>query len=162
MAYPAILGRRLDTSVINLGFSGNAWLETEVAELLGELDPQVIVNDGLPNNTTDEAAERIDLFMDILRAAKPTTPIVLVENMTYNDGALFPARLAKLQAKNAHLRASYERRIAAGDTNLYYLPADDLLGADREGTVDPSHPTDVGFMRMAEGMLPILQELLDK
>ena len=51
MAYPAILGRRLDWPTINLGFSGNALSEPEVAQLLAELDPAVYVLDPLPNMT---------------------------------------------------------------------------------------------------------------
>ena len=160
MAYPAILGRWLNKSVINLGFSGNAKLEVEVAELLGELDPQVYVIDALPNNTANNVAERIDPFLDTLRAARPVTPIVLIEQLNYNDGPLFPNRLKKLQAKNVHLKASYDRRKAAGDKNLYYIEGD-LLGTDREATVDPSHPTTLGFMRMAEGIIPTLQKILN-
>ena len=38
MCHTAILGRRLDRPVINLGFSGNGRMEIEVARLLAELD----------------------------------------------------------------------------------------------------------------------------
>ncbi len=50
--------------------------------------------------------------------------------------------------------------VAAGDKNLYYIEGD-LLGTDREATVDPSHPTTLGFMRMAEGIIPTLQKILN-
>ena len=159
-AYPAILGRWLDKSVINLGFSGNAKLEVEVAELLGELDPQVYVIDALPNNSPNNVADRIDPFLDTLRAARPLAPIVLIEQLTYGDAVLFPKRFAKLQSKNVHLKASFDRRIAAGDKNLYYIEGD-LLGDDREATVDPSHPTTLGMMRLAEGIAPTLQKILN-
>ncbi|UCF38722.1 MAG: SGNH/GDSL hydrolase family protein, partial [Acidobacteriota bacterium] len=43
--HPAILGRRLDRPVINLGFSGNGRMEPEVGALLAELDPAVYVID---------------------------------------------------------------------------------------------------------------------
>ena len=38
MVHTAILGRRLDVPVINLGFSGNGKMEAEVTELLAELE----------------------------------------------------------------------------------------------------------------------------
>ena len=47
MAYPAILGRRLDRAIINLGFSGNGRAEPEMASFLAELDPAAYVSLGL-------------------------------------------------------------------------------------------------------------------
>ena len=37
-----------------------------------------------------------------------------------------------------------------GISNLHYLAGDRLLGTDGEGTVDGSHPTDLGFLRQAD------------
>ncbi|NQT51212.1 SGNH/GDSL hydrolase family protein, partial [bacterium] len=45
MAHPAILGRRLDRAVINLGFSGSGTMDAPVAELLAELDASAYVID---------------------------------------------------------------------------------------------------------------------
>src|SRR5262249_47654418 len=56
MVHTAILGRRLDRPVINLGFSGNGKMEPEMADLLAELDPAVYVLDCLPNLTAAEVA----------------------------------------------------------------------------------------------------------
>src|ERR1017187_7975974 len=83
MAYPAILGRRLDRPQINLGFSGNAWSEPEVAQLLAELDPAAYVLDPLPNMKEEWVVPRLARFVEILRGAHPKTPIVLVENVPY-------------------------------------------------------------------------------
>ncbi len=51
---------------------------------------------------------------------------------------------------HAALRKAYDNLISAGISNLHYLPAkdmlgNDMLGNDGEGTVDGSHPTDLGF-----------------
>ena len=43
---------------------------------------------------------------------------------------------------------------------LYYLEGAGLLGADGEDTVDSSHPTDLGFLRMADAFEPVLREIL--
>jgi GDSL-like lipase/acylhydrolase family protein len=48
----------------------------------------------------------------------------------------------------------------AGDARLYYQPGADFMGADNEGTVDGSHPTDVGFLRQARCMQPLLRHVL--
>ena len=88
MAYPSIIGRMLDWPTINLGFSGNGKTEPEVAKLLAELDPAVYVLDSLPNLDVAETRERIEPFVKTIRAAHPTTPIVLVENVTYTNSAV--------------------------------------------------------------------------
>jgi len=35
-----------------------------------------------------------------------------------------------------------------------------LLGTDNEGTVDSSHPTDLGFWRQADAMEPVLRGIV--
>ena len=50
---------------------------------------------------------------------------------------------------------------AAGVKHLHYLPGDNLLGGDGEGTVDGSHPTDLGFHRQADAFAGALAPLLE-
>lgn len=159
MAYPAIIGRRLDRPTINLGFSGNGEMEPEVATLIAELDPAIYVLDALPNMSPEEVHERVAPFVHTLREAHPDTPIVLVENIIY-QGSWFNGGAPRHVAKNTALKAEYESLLAAGVTGLYYLPCDDLLGDDEIATVDGVHPTDVGFLRQADAMTPLLQEIL--
>lgn len=47
-------------------------------------------------------------------------------------------------------------------TNLHYIPGDDLLGDDAEGAADASHPNDLGFMRQAAVMEPIIRHALGR
>ena len=160
MAYPAILSRRLDVPQINLGFSGNAWSEPEVAGLLAELDPSVYVLDPLPNMTAQMVAERLEPFVKTLREAHPKTPIVLVEHLPYPDGELVGPRRERYSNDNVRLLEIFNRLRKAGDKNLLYVSASNLIGADGEGTVDGTHPTDLGFMRMADAIEPTLRRAL--
>jgi len=43
---------------------------------------------------------------------------------------------------------------------VFYLGCENLLGHDQEATVDGTHPTDLGFMRMADAMEPVLRKAL--
>jgi len=160
MVHTAILGRRLNVPVINLGFSGNGKMEPEVAELLAEIDATIYVMDCLPNCTATEVTERTAPLVAILRKARPTTPIVLVEDRTYADAFLVTARERRNTTARAALKAEYEKLAAAGDKNLHYLRGDTLLGTDGEDTVDGSHPTDLGFARQADAMEKILAPLI--
>ncbi len=160
MAYPAILGRRFDWPTINLGFSGNALSEPEVAQFFAELDPAVYVLDPLPNMTPEMVTERLERFVQILRAAHPATPIVLVERVERGDSLFVATHPEKYVGANARLREIYNRLVQAGQRRLFYVPAAKLLGTDGEATVDGSHPTDLGFVRMADAIEPVLRRAL--
>lgn len=159
MAYPSILGRRLHRPAINLGFSGNGRMEMAMAEIVGTLDPAVFVLDCLPNMSPEQVTERIVPFVNRLRELHPDTPIVLCENITY-QGAWFSAGTGRHNDKNVALQAEYQELRDASVKNLYYLPGDTFLGNDMEATVDGTHPTDLGFMRQADALEPILREAL--
>ena len=160
MAYPSIIGRRIDSPVINLGFSGNGRGEPEVAELVAELDPALFVLDPLPNISPDDVTERLETFVKILREKHPETPILLVESVTYPTGILIESRRTRYTQSNDHLQGLFDRLRKAGDRNIYYHKTENLLGKDGEDTVDGTHPTDLGFLRMADGMEPAVREIL--
>lgn len=162
MVHTAILGRWLDRPVVNLGFSGNGRMEPEMAELLAELDPAVYVLDCLPNMNAALVSQRVPPFVRTLRASRPDTPILLVEDRTYSD-ALFRAgrRAANEGNREALVRALLDLR-SAGVTGLHHLPGNSLLGdeTDNLATVDGSHPTDLGFLRQAEAFRGALEPIL--
>jgi lysophospholipase L1-like esterase len=159
MVHTAILGRKLDLPVVNLGFSGNGKMEPEVAGLIAEIDAAVYVMDCLPKCTAAEVTERTAPLVAILRNAHPTTPIVLVEDRTYSNAYLVASSRQRNDTSRAALRAEYDKLVKAGDKNLYYLEGETLLGDDSEDTVDGAHPTDLGFLRQAEAMERVLGPL---
>jgi acetyl esterase/lipase len=160
MVHTAILGRRLQRPVLNLGFSGNGRMEPEMATLFAEQDPAVYVLDCLPNMTAAEVTERVEPFVQTLRKAHPETPILLVEDRSYTDSYLVASKQQRNTDSRVALRKAYERLTAAGVTGLTYLEGEHLLGEDGEGTVDSSHPTDLGFVRQADAFQAALEPLL--
>ncbi len=161
MAYTAILGRWLERPVINLGFSGNGQMEPEMAALLAELDPAAYVLDCLPNCSGGMVAERTEPVVDAFRAAHPDVPIVLVESIEYQQAPVVPGWRDTYNELNQALRAAYDRMLARGVTGLHYVEGKPLLGDDGEATVDGVHPTDLGFLRMAEVLAPVLREAIE-
>jgi len=149
MTYPAIISRALDLPHYNFGFSGNGRSEAAVAHLLAELDPAAYILDPLPNMTVPQVTERIGPFVETLRAARPGTPILLVENIIYRDAYANVVREEQCRSKNAALGVVFQSLLARSPNNLSLVPAEELLGHDGEGTVDGVHPTDLGFSRMA-------------
>lgn len=172
MCHAAMLGRRLDRPVVNLGVSGNGRMEPELAELLGRVDAAAYVIDCLPNMNAAQVRERAAPFVRALREARPATPILLVEDRTFADAPFRRGRARGHAARRAALRAAYRQVLAEVEARapvqggvppgklLAYLEGEELLGLDGEGTVDASHPTDLGFVRQADAFEPVLRELL--
>lgn len=160
MPHPAILGRRLNRPVINLGFSGNGKMEPEVGVLLAELDPAVYVLDCLPNMVEKEVAERAEPLVRQLREAHPRTPILLVEDRTYANTPFLKSHQMRHAGSRAALRQAFQNLKSAGVEGVHYLAGEALLGEDRDDTTDGSHPSDLGFMRHADAFQPILEPLI--
>jgi lysophospholipase L1-like esterase len=161
MAYPAILSRRLDVETINLGFSGNGQMDLALAPLLGEIDAGIFVIDSLPNMQPQQVSEIAATFVRALRDHRPDAHIVLIENIVYQN-TLAGASATRHGPRNAALRSAYERLIADGCDGVTYVAGDDLLGHDWDATVDGTHPTDLGFRRIAEVLLPVLRQIQEQ
>ena len=143
MAFTSILGRKLDREVINLGFSGNARLDYEIAEYITRVqNPSLIVLDYVPNSSAELINERGEKFFRI-----PHTRF---------DQKM----LEEVTSKNAAQLALYKKLKKAGEKRLYYVSTDGLIGDDGEATVDGVHFTDLGMMRYVERVLPVMRKAL--
>ena len=159
MVHTSILGRMLNHEVVNLGFSGNARLDSFIARLMADADASVYVLDTLPNCTSDMLRERLEAFYNILRQSHPATPIVFVESPMFPAARLSTEVFQTLTEKNRVHREIFER-LAADDPNIYYMTASDVL-SDPEATVDNYHFTDTGFAAFARASYNIIAPLLN-
>lgn len=167
MAWPAILGRKLDRPVVNLGFSGNGRLEKEVVQLLPDIDAKLYVLDCLPNLVAtvgikpDEIKARISESVRTLRKQKPSTPILLVEHAGYAEGGLNPDRRKLYTDVNELMQQAFAQLKSEGILKLYLL-SKSAINLTLDATVDGTHPTDLGMQQYADAyersIRPILNE----
>jgi len=120
----------------------------------------VFVLDCLPNMGAKDVQEKTVPGVKILREAHPQTPILLVEDRNIQAGFLVEARRKANEANHAALREAFAQLEKEKVPQVYYLKGDDLLGDDGEGTVDGSHPTDLGFTRQAAEFERALRPIL--
>ena len=160
MSFANLLGRRLDRPILNFGFSGNGQTELEVGRFLAELDPAVYVIDCVANSSPEQIAERTGPLVRLIRGVRPATPILLLEDRTWANAPLRPDVAAMQQRKRQALREAHRAVVDAGIDGLHYRNAAGLIGEDGEGTVDGSHPNDVGMMRYADALEPEIARLL--
>jgi hypothetical protein len=160
MTHPAILGRRFNREIINLGFSGNGKMEPEVTRFFAELDPAVFIIDCLPNMNAKEVRERTVPIVKTLRQSHPDTPILLVEDRNYTNNIFNPARQKHNDDNHTALKEEFAKLKAEKIPHLHYLAATNLLGQDGEATIDSSHPSDLGFVRQADEFERVLRKFL--
>lgn len=153
MAHTNIISRKLNTDVINFGFSGNGMMEQPINELISESDPLLYVIECLPNMSSDQIADRTIPLVKTIRKKHSKTPIIFVESFIYDRSALDLDDKAIINQKNETLKAEYVKMIDDGFSNIYYIESTNALGDDHEGTVDSVHFTDLGFIRYADFLI---------
>ena len=162
--FTAMLSRRLDLPVINLGFSGSARMEPELANLFAELDPCLFVFDASPNMSPELIDERGVNFVQIIRDKHPETPILLVEDRCYSNAWIVPSKADFHKRNHEALRRVFDHFKAAGDKNIYYLSAENLIGEnlDYDATMDSSHLNDLGMFRMTDSLEKAIRPILGR
>ncbi len=160
-AFPSIISRRLNRPVINLGFSGAGCAEPEVAHTVADIRrPALFLIDCEANCALDTFESRLTEFIHILRCRHPVVPILVVSRNRFARD-LYQAAGERARRKGLRIqRRIVARGRAAGDRRLYFLDGGGLLGPDfDECTVDGVHATDLGFMRMADRLAPLVARL---
>jgi hypothetical protein len=163
MAYTNILSRKIPVEFINLGFSGSGKGEAEVARIISEIPNQALfVLDYEANCVSPELLQStLPEFIRLFRSKHPEVPIVVLSQIRFAR-ELFDRELLELRLKRKRIQMeTVEAFRDQGDESIYFHDGEHLLGADfNECTVDGVHPTDLGFIRMAEQLAPVLNKYI--
>lgn len=156
-SYPLLLSRWLNLDIRNLGFSGAARGEQIMADYIAGLQMCGFVLDYDHNAPSAEyLAETHYRFYEIVRQAHPLVPVILVSRPD------FDLHVEDSVARRAVVRGTYEQGRGRGDRNLWFVDGELLFGTEERDacTTDTCHPNDLGFLRMARTLLPVLQQAL--
>ena len=155
-AYPAMVCRRFNCDHINLGFSGNAKGEPEIAEYIASLDMKAFVYDYDHNAPNVEHLKSTHKRMfDIIRKAHPELPIIMMTSVS------LPRAHDDRDARIKVIYDTYKSALDAGDKNVYFINGAELF-ADIEdiATVEGTHPNDIGFLYMSRAVGDVLEKIL--
>ncbi|NMP37292.1 MAG: hypothetical protein GX051_04095 [Clostridiales bacterium] len=158
-AYESIISRRLDVDYINLGFSGNAKGEPEMAKYISALDMSVFVCDYDYNAPGVQHLKSTHFeFYEIFRSSQPDTPYVMISNPDFDFDPVQNGLRREVIAE------SFSRARALGDKNVFFIDGEALFGTDfRDScTVDALHPNDLGFYRMASVIGDVLEGIIGR
>lgn len=146
-AWTNIVERDLRLPVVNLGFSGNGKLESEVLNLLSEIDASLYILDCTANLThATDIEPRLLEAVRILRS-RSDSPILIAEHAGNVGESASEAKEIYRQA-NAQLRSAYETLKKLGEPEIYYLSHDEL-GLPMDGMIEGVHPNDFGMRFLA-------------
>ncbi len=160
MAHTNIISRRLNRECINLGFSGNAFLDLEVAKVIAEVEASVFVLDFVPNASVAKMKERMETFYRIIRGKHPDTPIIFIEDPIFPH-TFYDERVAKeVRRKNDTLKEIFNHLKKRNEKNIILISSKNMLGEDGEATVDGIHFTDLGMMRYADLVCPVIKKAI--
>ena len=155
-SYQAVISRKLDCDYVNLGFSGNAKGEPAIAEYIAGLEMSAFVYDYDSNAPTPEHLEAThEPMFKIVREKNPSLPILMISSILQN-------KVGPWAKRREIIRKTYLNAKASGDENVYFLDGSTLIPPDinNDAKVDGSHPTDLGFWFMAQGIAQALEGIL--
>lgn len=162
MAATNIIGRVLEIETINLGFSGNAFIDYEVAKMMAEVDASAYILDYVPNASPEQIVEKTEKFVQILRTAHPDVPLIFVEDPIFTH-SVFDNKIAReIQEKNDAINKIFSLLKKKGLKNIYLVKGTSLTPEDEEFTVDGIHFTDCGFKQYVKVMLPLLKTIINQ
>ena len=158
MVFTSIISRALDRECINLGFSGNGRLDYEVAQVMAEVDnPSVFVLDYVPNCTAENIREKGETFFRIIRKAHPDVPVIFIDNPCYGHCPVDEEARKDVDARNEAQKELYLKLRKSGEKRIYHITTENTVGTDCEAFVDGVHFTDLGMMRYAENLIPVIK-----
>jgi hypothetical protein len=129
-----------------------------MADLINKIPMGLFVYDYDHNSPSAEhLAETHVPFFARIREKNPTLPIIM---MTKPDFDYDPNAAARREV----VRRTYDHAVAAGDKNVWFIDGESFFGdTDRHlCTVDCCHPNDLGFMRMAQVVEPLVKQILEE
>lgn len=144
--YCAMISQKLGLNHINLGFSGNAKVEKEIAEYIAGLKMCALVLE-YHHNAYDLKLLRDTHynFYKTVRLKNPFIPIIFVTapSVKIDD----PWILGGLRI----IQDTYRRAKEDGDRYVYFVDGCRIYNGEysESCTVDGTHPNDLGFSRMA-------------
>ncbi|RED54408.1 SGNH/GDSL hydrolase family protein [Cohnella lupini] len=163
MAYPNILSRMFPLEFLNLGFSGNAQGEPELAHIISQIEePGLLILDYEANTpSTERLRESLPEFIRIYRQRHPEVPILVISQIRLAREVFDEEQASRREERKRIQREEVGRQRSAGDRNVHFFDGALLLGDDpQDCTTDGIHPSDLGYDRIAKTLRPVIADLL--
>ncbi|MBK7097168.1 MAG: SGNH/GDSL hydrolase family protein [Sphingobacteriales bacterium] len=160
MTYTSIVQRNLHLNIINLGLSGSVKMELALAKYITSIPAICYILDCVPNTSPQQITKKTYPFIKYLSMSKPKIPILIIESIFRENGYFDKEVKDFVKRQNDALFKACKQLWTEGYRNIFYLSSDNLIGKDHESTIDGTHLTDLGFVRISDKILPYLKRIL--
>ncbi|MCQ2742221.1 MAG: GDSL-type esterase/lipase family protein [Bacilli bacterium] len=138
---------------VNLGFSGNAKGEMEMAKYIASLNSDIVVIEYDHNSSLEELKERHYPFVKYIKEHMPNSHIIVMSRPDYHGSEEDKHRLMAIKTTCRKLK---DEKIHFLDGSKIYKP----LEEDR-CSVDGTHPNDIGSLLIQRRLLRIMEGILN-
>lgn len=154
--FPAIVSQKMLTDFICLGFSGSAHGEDIIADYISDIPMSAFVLDYDHNDSDrpERLREKHYALYKIVREKNKTIPIIIMS-------APYTLALSPMLSVSKKIVEESFRKASENDKNVYYIDGEKMLGEDFFdcATVDACHPNDYGFVKMAQAVSEVFEEI---
>ena len=161
MLFTSILSRALEKEVLNYGFSGSAFAEREISEIIAKRDVALLVVDVEANAGVDERMENnLPAFLDCYFAVRPDVPVILVSRNPFAMD-LYDEDRIKLHLYYRRWLPRLAARFARAGRKVVFADGSSFFrGNFTEYTVDGVHPNDYGSVALAAAYCRRIKKVL--
>ena len=159
LSYPAMLTRNLGIDFVNFGFSGLCKMQPQFLAFLKQCEADAFLFDAFSNPTLAQVESRLENFVAELVKAHPNKPLIFLQSPCDLDSRFNVEKYGRRAAINGTAE-QIMKRLCKQYKDVYFLSVENVLGVD--GTIDNSHPTDLGFYRFVEAYQPKIAKILKK
>ncbi|MGN6295630.1 MAG: SGNH/GDSL hydrolase family protein [Ginsengibacter sp.] len=166
LAWTNILERKIDRTIINLGFSGNGRFEKPIFDLMAKVDAKLYILDCMPNLTggysDEEIKSRVVYGVNKLREKNKAVPLLFVAHAVGSAPYFMDtARLNQYHRSSLVIEKIFNELQKSGIRNIYLL-TDKEIGFDINSTTEGLHPNDIGMMKYAAAYEQKIREILNE
>jgi hypothetical protein len=163
--YVNTVARTIDCDYINMGFSGSARGEQAIVDYMASLEGLVAFVLDYDWNAESPSYLRSTHYnvYKCVREANPDIPIIMMSRPVFSTQSS-----AEEIARQRIVKDTYDKAIAAGDTNVYFINGGEMLQDAlfyHDGPIcmtDRVHPNDAGHYYMAEAVINVLVPALNQ
>lgn len=159
--YPLVISRMLNADVVNLGFSGQAKGERNLAEWMAEQPMSIFVCDYDHNAPDPEhlAATHYPMY-EVIREKNPDLPYIMITRPNYWTNPQIADSVLK---RREVVMESYLKARKNGDQNVHFIDGMSFFCGPHqyENTLDAVHPNDAGFLHMADVIGAVIRHILE-
>ena len=159
LTYTAQMSRNLGIDFVNFGFAGQCKMQPQFLEFLKTCECDAFLFDTFSNPNVQEIEERLKGFVEGLVKAHPGKPLIFlqtpIQSGLWGDAKKAARRIAKQDTARRIMK-----ELTKQYKDVYFLEVENVLGKD--GTIDTTHPNDIGFHRFVEAYQPKIAKILKR